>query len=89
LVVLLLGLVGLNYMGVNYLFANLRPGPYRSLFMALVLVRVTVWLGLAALGVWWYEGAVRGGQVVRGGAGRITGIPSTNRAFIRPIVLAP
>ena len=54
----LAGLVVLNYVGVNHLFGALEPGPYKSLFMALVLIRVTVWLALPAWCLWWYSGCL-------------------------------
>lgn len=54
----LAGLFLLNYVGVNYLFGGLQAGPYRTLFMSLILVRVTVWLTLPAICIWWYSGCL-------------------------------
>ncbi|HLG56873.1 MAG TPA: zf-HC2 domain-containing protein [Vicinamibacterales bacterium] len=51
-------IVGLNYFGVNHLFESLEAGTYRTLFMGLVLFRVSIWIGLAVLGLWWYASAL-------------------------------
>ena len=58
LAVFLSGLVVLNYVGVNHLFAGLLPGAYANLFRVLVLVRVAAWLLMATLGLWWYIGCL-------------------------------
>jgi hypothetical protein len=54
LVVYVAGIAVWSLVGVAFLFNNLRPGPYMNLFIALVLARVTIWLGMAAGGVYWY-----------------------------------
>ena len=51
-------IVGLNYLGINHLVANLMPSPYRTEFMALVLLRVSVWIGLAGGALWWYAASL-------------------------------
>lgn len=48
----------LNYFGVNNLFSALAPGPYTNLFVALVLVRVTIWLALPVVCLWWFSGSL-------------------------------
>jgi hypothetical protein len=47
-----------NYFGVNNLFSALAPGDYKNLFIALVLVRVTVWLALPIVCLWWFASAL-------------------------------
>jgi hypothetical protein len=48
------GLFVFNWVGVSHLFDNLRPSPHMTLFMTSVLIRVTAWLSLAAVGTLWY-----------------------------------
>ena len=50
----LAGLFALNYAGLSHLFDGLDPGPHKTLFMSLVLVRVSFWLDLPAMCIWWY-----------------------------------
>jgi hypothetical protein len=52
------GIFVFNWIGLSRLFEGLQTGPYSNLFMALVLVRVTIWLLVAALGTWWYAGSL-------------------------------
>jgi hypothetical protein len=52
------GLFAFNYFGLTHLFENLQPGPYMSLFMTVVLIRVTAWLLLAVIAVLWYANSL-------------------------------
>lgn len=52
------GVFTLNYFGLTHLFENLRPAPYMSLFMTLVIIRVTAWLLLAVIAVLWYANSL-------------------------------
>lgn len=52
----LAGMFVFNWIGQSHLFDHLTPGPYANLFMALVMTRAAVWLGLPALCLWWYQG---------------------------------
>jgi hypothetical protein len=45
-------------MALSHLFDHLQPAPYKSSFMSLVLLRVTVWLGLGAFATWWYAASL-------------------------------
>ena len=45
----------LNYFGVNNLFSALAPGPYKNVFIGLVLVRVSLWLALPLVCLWWFS----------------------------------
>jgi hypothetical protein len=43
---------------VNNLFSALMDGPHKNLFIALVLVRVTAWLALPVLSLWWFASSL-------------------------------
>lgn len=58
LTALLAGLIAFNWIGVSHLFENLIPSRHTNLFMSLVLLRVGVWLSLAAVGLWWYRASI-------------------------------
>lgn len=58
LFVFLAALSLLNYASVSHLFDNLLPGAYKTLFMALVMLRITILFGSSALGLWWYARAL-------------------------------
>jgi hypothetical protein len=50
-----LALLGaISWVGTNHLFENLSASPHMNLFMGLVMARVVVWLGLAAVALTWY-----------------------------------
>lgn len=51
------GLFIYNWLGLSHLLDNLTPTPYTTLFTAL-LARVSVWLALPLVGIWWYQGAL-------------------------------
>jgi hypothetical protein len=52
------GLVTYNWLALSHLFDHLAAGPYKNLFMALVLARVAIWLALPVICIWWYQGAL-------------------------------
>lgn len=52
--VLALGLSVFGLFGVNYLLDVLQAGPHVNLFTFVLYLRLLLWAGTAALGVWWY-----------------------------------
>jgi hypothetical protein len=58
LMVYLAALFVFNWIGTSHLFDHLTEAPYRILFMALVMIRGALWLGLPALCIWWYAGCL-------------------------------
>jgi hypothetical protein len=52
------GLFIYNWLGLSHLLDNLTPTPHTTLFTALLLARVSVWVVLPLVGIWWYQGAL-------------------------------